>query len=610
MLALRLALPRPSRRRAHRVAAATRHLVVDQVRDRTAPPLAARASDQQRVSDQVRERKEQLLAAGASNQQIFEALTAALARKEQNNAHRCKRCWHDAPQRCICAQLPPVVTPALRFKVLVLMHPSEYLNPGDDAKLLLALLPPSHASLYIFGRPGDEDALRAELQRDPAHTLLLWPGEGSITVDELLSSLPADSAWRRDHPQADSGSSPSVIEQPPSDAVADGSEPEPEPERIWSPPPPLPPPVLRVRLYHHRLAYIHAYIHACIGCASTTAALHTYMHRLHACITCMHMQARICTHAYTCRRSSSTAATTGPPPCFVTSGSGCSPPRMEQGCRVQGCSPPCTTSRCARRAPSYMHMHTHTHMHTHVGPRTCMHVHTHTRTRMHALTHMQVHPQAPSVYHRAIPNYGKASAAQIGPHMHVLAYRGRTAGLHRGAVDAHTCIRMSSRAFTCLHIHTGAGGALRVCTVEAVALLLHQLGEPTASTSALIDAVRTHDHMYTCTLHACTHECKHTYMHTCMRGYSHAHMHAHMHAHACMHIHVHMHRCMHMHMHRCMHIHMHIHMHTHMHMHTCMQVRLNSEAVAAALRDAKSTAPHWFSRFRKNRAALKRKAGW
>jgi hypothetical protein len=57
------------------------------------------------------------------------------------------------------------------------MHYKEYLSAGDDAKLLLAMLPPNNVKLYIFGRNGDWEAFVEELSFDPVHTLTLWPGE-------------------------------------------------------------------------------------------------------------------------------------------------------------------------------------------------------------------------------------------------------------------------------------------------------------------------------------------------------------------------------------------------------------------------------------------------
>ena len=81
---------------------------------------------------------------------LFESVTgAALARKEQRCANRCDYCWHDRAQRCMChSARPHSLHTTVNFKLLVLMHSKEYLNPGTDAKLLLAMLPPERAKLY------------------------------------------------------------------------------------------------------------------------------------------------------------------------------------------------------------------------------------------------------------------------------------------------------------------------------------------------------------------------------------------------------------------------------------------------------------------------------
>ena len=56
---------------------------------------------------------------------------------------------------------------------------------------------PTHATptcaLYrsrvqVYGRPGDLAALREELAIAPEHTLLLWPGEGALTVGRHVES--------------------------------------------------------------------------------------------------------------------------------------------------------------------------------------------------------------------------------------------------------------------------------------------------------------------------------------------------------------------------------------------------------------------------------------
>ena len=124
-------------------------------------------------------------------EELFEAnVTESLTRKASRCQNRCSHCWHDKTQRCICRLVVPrSLTTTLHVKILVLQHSKEFLNPGDDAKLLLALLPPERCALYVYGRKGDLAALRAELDEAPQHTLLLWPGEGALTVDDWLARL-------------------------------------------------------------------------------------------------------------------------------------------------------------------------------------------------------------------------------------------------------------------------------------------------------------------------------------------------------------------------------------------------------------------------------------
>ena len=42
--------------------------------------------------------------------------------------------------------------------------------------------------VQVYGRPGDLAALREELAIAPEHTLLLWPGEGALTVARHVES--------------------------------------------------------------------------------------------------------------------------------------------------------------------------------------------------------------------------------------------------------------------------------------------------------------------------------------------------------------------------------------------------------------------------------------
>ena len=129
---------------------------------------------------------------------LYEKIASeTIARKERGRANRCMRCWHDRAQRCICEHLPSDLATRLPIKVLVLQHYKEYLSAGDDAKLLLAMLPADRAELYVHGRKGDWDRLEAELSIDPAHCLLLWPGDGAATVESFVEALPSASPWRQ-----------------------------------------------------------------------------------------------------------------------------------------------------------------------------------------------------------------------------------------------------------------------------------------------------------------------------------------------------------------------------------------------------------------------------
>ena len=139
----------------------------------------------------------ELRSAGVTDWELFHTMaTATLEAKVAGNANRCARCWHDAQQRCICAHLQSGLRTALPVKSLILMHYKEYLSAGDDAKLLLAMLPPERATLFVYGRAGDWQHLLDELAIDPTHTLILWPGDGAKTVDGFLQRLPSHSPWK------------------------------------------------------------------------------------------------------------------------------------------------------------------------------------------------------------------------------------------------------------------------------------------------------------------------------------------------------------------------------------------------------------------------------
>ena len=121
---------------------------------------------------------------GLTGTALFEAVASdSLHRKCDGNPNRCPRCWHDRRTSCICSQLEPL-TLTLPVKILVLMHYREFLSAGDDAKLLLALLPPDQVKNYVFGQRNALEQLREELAVNPENTLILWPGKGACTVEE------------------------------------------------------------------------------------------------------------------------------------------------------------------------------------------------------------------------------------------------------------------------------------------------------------------------------------------------------------------------------------------------------------------------------------------
>ena len=152
---------------------------------------------------EARARRAALEADGCTEDEVLEGMVdGAIRRKEESKRNLCSRCWHDQAQRCICHHLGHLQT-ALPAKVLVLMHHKEYLKAGDDAKLLLAMLPADRTELYVFGRRGDLARLQAELRVDPAHTLILWPGNDALTVEEFVERLPRTSPWRSSRSSTD-----------------------------------------------------------------------------------------------------------------------------------------------------------------------------------------------------------------------------------------------------------------------------------------------------------------------------------------------------------------------------------------------------------------------
>jgi DTW domain-containing protein YfiP len=138
-----------------------------------------------------------LIKEGYKGSELFEKIaTKSIGIKSQARTNRCSKCWHDQRTHCICAHIQPIQVHR-PIKALVLMHYKEYLSAGNDAKLLLSMMPNDLKELYIFGKEGDWQKLEEECSIDPKHTILLWPSEDAWTVDEWMDHLPLDSPWNK-----------------------------------------------------------------------------------------------------------------------------------------------------------------------------------------------------------------------------------------------------------------------------------------------------------------------------------------------------------------------------------------------------------------------------
>ena len=147
----------------------------------------------------MREHRSSFVESGVDGFELFEKMASLNLRYriEEQRTNRCPSCWYDKEIRCICDRMPTRVERSLmpNVKFLLLLHHKEFLNAGNSAKILLSLLPKEKIELYVYGREGDFDRLIEEILMDRDHTLTLWPGGDSQTIEEFLSELPSDSGW-------------------------------------------------------------------------------------------------------------------------------------------------------------------------------------------------------------------------------------------------------------------------------------------------------------------------------------------------------------------------------------------------------------------------------
>mmetsp|Transcript_30210 Transcript_30210/g.65990 ORF Transcript_30210/g.65990 Transcript_30210/m.65990 type:complete len:276 (+) Transcript_30210:80-907(+) len=123
--------------------------------------------------------------------------------KERRAAHRCANCWHDR-YHC-CCPLIKHLTFRLNVRFIVYQHYTDYLNAGDDAKLLWCCAP-ERTSLFVYGKQDHDKQLCAECLKDPANTVLLFPSDKAITAEEFLE-LRTQSARSAQDPSDDSDAS-------------------------------------------------------------------------------------------------------------------------------------------------------------------------------------------------------------------------------------------------------------------------------------------------------------------------------------------------------------------------------------------------------------------
>jgi DTW domain-containing protein YfiP len=335
---------------------------------------------------------------------------------------------------CICAHLP-VLALHVRVRVLVLMHQKEYLGAGDDAKLLMAMLPTDQARLFVYGRSSDWASFAAELADDPSHTMLLWPGQGARTLVQFLEALPESSGWRRTPPD------------PPLDAAA-----RLQGLRLSGAPPPAaaPPP---------SAAATHA-PHCDCGCVPASLSLmeiaRLRRERRSAIAARAALAAPLLCDAEdeepdADRTDMSNGDASHPGLDASDSGRDAShsgrDASLDASCLGASVSPPTPPA-----APTLPLLRVVVLDGVYNDARALLRTIRRRLPAAHVPPHVALHPDTLSVYHRS-KSYSVTSGGSV----------------RRG--------------------ETGDEAALRVCTVEAAALLLQELGEPAATTEALVAAV-------------------------------------------------------------------------------------------------------------------------
>lgn len=124
-------------------------------------------------------------------------------REERCKKTRCSRCWFPVDcdggtSYCICAKMP-ALSLKTRTRFMVYMHPRDWYNAGDDAKILLSATPDA-AEIFVYGRPGDDEKLKRSLA-SCSSALLLFPDASAISVDEFLQQRGLSDTEAKEEPE-------------------------------------------------------------------------------------------------------------------------------------------------------------------------------------------------------------------------------------------------------------------------------------------------------------------------------------------------------------------------------------------------------------------------
>jgi DTW domain-containing protein YfiP len=136
-----------------------------------------------------RELADSLRAQGMSPEEVFGEITRRnldYMASEAAKKGRCLQCWQTARHGCcICDDMQQLQL-RVPMRILIWCHARDFLNAGDDAKLLpCCVAGRASTEMMLFGTPDDE-RLGAAVMARPERSLLLFPDETAITIQEYL----------------------------------------------------------------------------------------------------------------------------------------------------------------------------------------------------------------------------------------------------------------------------------------------------------------------------------------------------------------------------------------------------------------------------------------